>query len=390
MKRYKSLVNEKKKLVRKVEAIMETRAAYTYVPRCAYQVGCIFIEKDGNLTTENEEETADVIAKLQEEGFLGGEMEVNPTPAKVHLVRAERREQTPAEQTNTNYFEPIMETWQPETSTEERPADVSSRAWEFPSFSIPVRRAAETLAQEDTGEESSEEQTEETREDPAETTAEETEEAVVEEEPEAEPVEEEGAGAADAATEEGFPLDAVISFPLAGHTGLTLINLINIIYSRGSLLSKATAGEFSCDAEFVKELGLESGLYQTEQLLEFIRNYEAAHGKVICGISFEEDKVNFDGFRTIPDAAHFQSFMVLAERINKMCLTQNRVQAKDVDESNEKYALRTWLNRLGMKGQTYKLARKHLMEHLSGHTAFRTKEEEERAKQKALLNKAKG
>lgn len=56
----------------------------------------------------------------------------------------------------------------------------------------------------------------------------------------------------------------------------------------------------------------------------------------------------------------------------------------------EKYALRTWLLRLGMNGPDFKETRKILMENLSGHAAFRTDEEaqkflaREKAKRDAL------
>ena len=77
--------------------------------------------------------------------------------------------------------------------------------------------------------------------------------------------------------------------------------------------------------------------------------------------------------------------------MNKMAITQKRVQAKDVDDSNEKYALRIWLIRLGLNGADFKVDRKRLMAPLSGHTAFRNDEERERweAKQKAKRDVAK-
>ena len=54
-----------------------------------------------------------------------------------------------------------------------------------------------------------------------------------------------------------------------------------------------------------------------------------------------------------------------------------------MDTTNEKYALRIWLVRMGMGGDEYKASRKILMERLSGHTAFRTPADAEKAKEKA-------
>ena len=62
---------------------------------------------------------------------------------------------------------------------------------------------------------------------------------------------------------------------------------------------------------------------------------------------------------------------------------QKRVVARETEAENERYSMRTWLLRIGMNGPEFKEARKHLMENLTGHTAFRTAEEAERAKAKA-------
>lgn len=76
--------------------------------------------------------------------------------------------------------------------------------------------------------------------------------------------------------------------------------------------------------------------------------------------------------------------------MNQQAISQKRIQAKDVNDENEKYALRTWLLRLGMNGPDFKETRKLLMENLSGHAAFRSDEEakkflaREKAKRDAL------
>ena len=76
--------------------------------------------------------------------------------------------------------------------------------------------------------------------------------------------------------------------------------------------------------------------------------------------------------------------------MNKMALEQKRIQAKAVNEENEKYALRIWLTRLGMNGPEHKEARRVLMENLTGHCAFRTEadklrwQERQAAKRDAL------
>ena len=181
----------------------------------------------------------------------------------------------------------------------------------------------------------------------------------------------------------GFPLNASISFSLADHTVQSLTNLICMIHSRGPLISKATGGNFSAD----KTLADESGKHEfrsVHELIAFIREWDETNPP-LTGISFDSDKLTFDGFGQEADADHVQTFMKLAGAMNNMALTQQRVQAKDVDDSNEKYSLRVWLIRLGLNGNDCKADRKRLMENLSGHTAFRNDAERERweAKQKA-------
>ena len=160
---------------------------------------------------------------------------------------------------------------------------------------------------------------------------------------------------------------ASISFPLFKHTPSSLINLICMIHSRGTddLLSHAS-------------------FIQTKDVVDFLKERENLAAD-LQGLTFGDEKLTFDGFGSAEDPEHLQTFMKLAAAMNKMATTQKRVQAKSVDDSNEKYALRIWLIRLGMNGNEYKEDRKRLMANLTGHTAFRSEEEKERwtAKQTA-------
>ena len=49
----------------------------------------------------------------------------------------------------------------------------------------------------------------------------------------------------------------------------------------------------------------------------------------------------------------------------------DRVNTKDKPVDNEKFAMRTFLNRIGLSGMEYKPLRKELMRNLSGDGAFR-------------------
>ena len=188
----------------------------------------------------------------------------------------------------------------------------------------------------------------------------------------------------------GFPLLASISFPIAEHTVQSLTNLICMIHSRGALLSKATGGEFFADKSLADAILDDKTFRSIHELIAYIREWEETNPE-LKGIRFADDKLIFDGFGAAQDAETVKTFTKLAAAMNKMAITQKRVQAKDVDDRNEKYALRIWLIRLGLNGADFKADRKRLMTPLSGHTAFRNDEERERweAKQKAKRDVAK-
>lgn len=187
----------------------------------------------------------------------------------------------------------------------------------------------------------------------------------------------------DTAREE--PLEMAVSLPMGGHTGNSLRNLVNMIYSRGPLLGKATGGNFHVEKELVDALQEDSCIATVQGFLKTMTDYTEAHGGME-GLKITEEQISFTGFPVPADKAHADAFCHLAALMNGMALSQKRIQAKEVNTDNEKYAFRIWLLRLGMNGDDYKSTRKALMENLGGHAAFRTPEEAEKAKVK---NKAK-
>ena len=62
--------------------------------------------------------------------------------------------------------------------------------------------------------------------------------------------------------------------------------------------------------------------------------------------------------------------MALITALCEMAKNQKRVTATDKAPSNEKYAFRCFLLRLGFIGDEYKAARKILLRNLTGNTAF--------------------
>ena len=175
---------------------------------------------------------------------------------------------------------------------------------------------------------------------------------------------------------EAEPINLTIEVPMKHHNGATLRNLINLIYTRAGLLNKALGTGFRVDEELIEALKDDACTLTTESLLQAIRDFEAEHGKAIDGLTFTPEGITFSSLPETTDAEKLRTFTILAGMMNKQALDQKRIQAKAVNDENEKYALRIWLTRLGMNGSEFKEARKVLMANLTGHCAFRTPSEE--------------
>ena len=175
---------------------------------------------------------------------------------------------------------------------------------------------------------------------------------------------------------EAEPINLTVEVPMKHHNGATLRNLINLIYTRAGLLNKALGTGFRVDEELIEALKDDVCTLTTESLLQAIRDFEAEHGKAIDGLTFTPEGITFSSLPETNDAEKLRTFTILAGMMNKQALDQKRIQAKAVNDENEKYALRIWLTRLGMNGSEFKEARKVLMANLTGHCAFRTPAEE--------------
>jgi hypothetical protein len=81
--------------------------------------------------------------------------------------------------------------------------------------------------------------------------------------------------------------------------------------------------------------------------------------------------VELRGFNSELHAGKIRSFIVLALALNHQSLTQKSASARKPQVENEKFAMRTYLNRIGFIGEEFKNCREHLTKHLSGSAAWR-------------------
>ena len=347
MLKFELNVAERKTLAKRMEELTGIHPYYTKAPLYSYDIGNYTIDRDGNLLVEPENADAELLTTLLNEGLIcGGES-----------IESEDTQPENTEPTDHLEEEPVTEDTEAETEVldEQEPEDADTAEDE------PAEAGAEEASEPDNT----------------------AEDDTIEDEPDAELQETED-------QPEEVPLDLELAFPVSQHNGVTLRNLVNLLYSRGKLIGKATGGHFHVEEGLVEKLKDDSCTFAIMNFINAVSDYEAEHGAALEGLKITTEKVTFTGFPTAPDHEHLTAFAQLAVLMNQQAISQKRIQAKDVNDENEKYALRTWLLRLGMNGPDFKETRKILMENLSGHAAFRTDEEaqkflaREKAKRDAL------
>lgn len=338
MKKYALNVEDRKVLVSRLMALTGLHSQYTFMPRCAYIVGRYTVEKEGTLVIEENAEP-EIIQTLLDEGIIRDE-DAPQTETVCEEVPEQDEEITGSEEQTEDADQPDEE---PEATAEE------SSASEEPHEDVDFT--------EESAEENSADEDDSTEE----------EDPIPEEQPAAEEVDE-----------------LTISLPMAGHTAQSIRNFLNLMYSRGPLLNKAMGTSFSVSNSLLD--ALEQATTRTvDEMLDELEEYRLGAGNTgMTGICITAEKISLT-FAGPLTQDRVSAYTELCSAMNRMAVTQKRIQAKTVNDANEKYALRIWLIRLGLNGDEHKTLRKLLMQNLSGHAAFRTAEDAEkfRVKEKA-------
>lgn len=126
-----------------------------------------------------------------------------------------------------------------------------------------------------------------------------------------------------------------IEMPKEGFTDVAICNLEKLVSSKTTLIKKA--------------LGVEA-----------------------LPVEVTEDKISFPWFHPQGDAALIRAYTKFIAALCGMAKEQKRITAKEKPVSNEKYAFRCFLLRLGFIGDEYKAERKILLQNLEGSSAFKS------------------
>lgn len=347
MLKFNRNTEERKTIATRLGELTGMQPFYTRAPRYAYEIGPYTVDRDGDLFVDEEQADANILTALMNEGLItGGEV----------VGEADDRE-------------PDAEPDGTQEAREDQDGVDESEETEDSESTEPDMTASDSVSEENTSEESVTAEPQSAGPDTEETSC-------------VDPENSENTDG-DATGEETLDMNMNFEIPLGVHTGATLRNLVNLIYSRGPLINQATGGHFEADAGLIEALKDDRCTYTRANFFRAIADYEDQHGKSLYGLTITPESVSFTGFGEAADVDHLRAFGHLAVMMNNQALHQKRIQAKAVDAANEKYAMRIWLVRIGMDGDEFKQTRKILMEKLTGHSAFRTPAEAEKAKAKA-------
>ena len=172
----------------------------------------------------------------------------------------------------------------------------------------------------------------------------------------------------------------------SAHTPQTLRNIVNIMAAKEDLLYKALQVQVSrerycqkTDTRFLDELNqlrprtmedVEWLWYDGSSNRHIHYDNSRYHALNLHSV-FSKGTIEFRLFNSTLHAGKVKSYVQLCLAISHQALVQHSASRIKTQPKNEKYTFRTWLLRLGLIGDEFKTARKHLLKHLEGNIAWR-------------------
>ena len=174
------------------------------------------------------------------------------------------------------------------------------------------------------------------------------------------------------------------------HTAATLRNICNIVVSKEDILTKALGIRASRQERYCKKANqdfigrINKNIPRTKE--KFMSHwYGANHGATGSHHRYHQSRyhmvnihsvqnrgtVEFRMFNSTLHAGKVKAYIQLCLAINNQAMTQAYATPNKTKSDNLKYTFRTWLLRMGMIGDEFKTARKHLLDALDGDIAFR-------------------
>lgn len=174
----------------------------------------------------------------------------------------------------------------------------------------------------------------------------------------------------------------------ANHTPRSIRNFVNIIASKNDLFYKALQIEPTrmqyckkMDSILVERMNrkkpktmaaIEEIWYEGYNGSRSVHYHQSRYHFLNLHSFFTRNRtVELRGFNSELHAGKIRSYVVLALSLNNQALTQKCASARKPQTENEKFAMRTYLNRIGLIGDEFANCREHLTAHLDGSAAWR-------------------
>lgn len=172
------------------------------------------------------------------------------------------------------------------------------------------------------------------------------------------------------------------------HTPQSIRNFINIIASKNDLLYKALQIKpermrwcKKMDDNLIRKIktkrpktkeGIRKIWYEGYYGAQDIHYHQSRYHFLNLHSYFTGNHtVELRGFNGELHAGKIRAYVVLALALNYQALTQKCASSRKPQTENEKFAMRVYLNRIGLIGEEFKACREHLCKHLDGVAAWR-------------------
>ena len=156
-------------------------------------------------------------------------------------------------------------------------------------------------------------------------------------------------------------------------------DLLQKLSDRGFIAEGKEVSEESKETPQSENLGLKVAIPIEKVGVGNLTNLLDAKGELIkkalgvddIRIKIDEEKVSFPWFSDLPDSDTAKAYTDFIAALCRMSKEQKRINSTKKEVTNEKYAFRCFLLRLGFIGDEYKADRKILLKNLSGSSSFK-------------------
>ena len=175
-----------------------------------------------------------------------------------------------------------------------------------------------------------------------------------------------------------FRLDKEGTLEFEDESNLTVIEKLKAVYGIEGIAEEGAEAPQEADSEEEIKMAIPYEGFD-ENSLQNLENLIKAKGSLIkkalgigeLPIKVEGNQIRFPWFQNPLEDREKIIYATFISKLAKMAKCQKRISAKEKEVTNEKYAFRCFLLRLGFIGNFYKPHRKLLLSKLEGSSAFK-------------------